>query len=75
MGCLFSFFTDTSENYQKNNVLEPIKEDDDLEINKKNDDIESVKENSDSDDYYDELNRPYFFNSLAYYRAGYYTTD
>tara|TARA_Y100001970_G_C14240725_1_gene864760 strand:+ start:1212 stop:1415 length:204 start_codon:yes stop_codon:yes gene_type:complete len=67
MGCLFSFFTDTSENYQKNNnVLEPIKEDDDLEIN---------KENDYSDNYYDELNRPYFFNSLAYYRAGYYTTD
>ena len=67
MGCLFSFFTDTSENYQKNkNILEHIKEDDDLEIN---------KENDYSDNYYDELNRPYFFNSLAYYRAGYYTTD
>jgi len=59
MGCLFSCFMDTKK-YQG------------IEIN---DDIESVKEYSDSDDYYDELNGPYFFNSLAYYRVGYYTTD
>lgn len=30
---------------------------------------------NDSDDYYDEMNRPYFFNSLVHYRCGYYTTD
>jgi len=59
MGCLFSCFT-SSNNFQE---IECVN------------DIESVKENSDSDDYYDELNRPYFFNSIVYYRGGYYNTD
>jgi hypothetical protein len=37
------------------------------------DDIEV--ELTDSDDYYDEMYRPRFFNDFFYHRSGYYTTD
>lgn len=36
-------------------------------------DLEEAVE--DSDDYYDEMNRPRFFNNLIYHRYGYYTSD
>ena len=60
MGCLFSCF---KINYEKIKTDEYVY------------DIESVRENSDSDDYYDEMNRPQFFNNLISYRCGYYTGD
>lgn len=61
MGCLFSCF---KINYEK------IKTDEYID-----NDIESVRENSDPEDYYDEMNRPRFFNDFVYHRSGYYTTD
>ena len=36
-------------------------------------DLEEAVE--DLDDYYDEMNRPRFFNNLIYHRYGYYTSD